>query len=357
MAGRADRRGTRRRRRPARAARERLGRGRARRTRRATVARGGARPGDRRDLLLPALHALQVAGRVDQPRRPQLRLPSDSPSRPPRRTASPPSTRCSARSRRPRTVVHVCDDIACRVGGERCSELERLGPRGRRPDGAATWLRSPCLGLCEQAPAALVQRAGDDATDDRAGQADGAARRIMRVLSGASGRGVRAADRSRVAPRRRRRTRPSGEPAAPAPRRRRRPVLDRRLPSARRLRGAPPALELGPGRRIREVTDSKLMGRGGAAFPTGVKWKAVAEQPVHPHYFVCNADESEPGTFKDRVVMEQDPFAVSSRSRSRASPPGASRATSTSAASTRSRPSGCARDRGSPRATGSWATT
>jgi NADH-quinone oxidoreductase subunit F len=41
-----------------------------------------------------------------------------------------------------------------------------------------------------------------------------------------------------------------------------------------------------------------------------VKWKAVAEQPVHPHYFVCNADESEPGTFKDRVVMEQDPFAV-----------------------------------------------
>ncbi|MDQ3209834.1 MAG: SLBB domain-containing protein, partial [Actinomycetota bacterium] len=59
-----------------------------------------------------------------------------------------------------------------------------------------------------------------------------------------------------------------------------------------------------------EITDSKLMGRGGAAFPTGVKWKAVAEQPVHPHYFVCNADESEPGTFKDRVVMEQDPYAV-----------------------------------------------
>jgi NADH-quinone oxidoreductase subunit F len=70
------------------------------------------------------------------------------------------------------------------------------------------------------------------------------------------------------------------------------------------------ALEHGPEWTIREVTDSKLMGRGGAAFPTGVKWKAVAEQPVHPHYFVCNADESEPGTFKDRVVMEGDPFAV-----------------------------------------------
>jgi NADH-quinone oxidoreductase subunit F len=63
-------------------------------------------------------------------------------------------------------------------------------------------------------------------------------------------------------------------------------------------------------KRMSEITESKLMGRGGAAFPTGAKWKAVAEQPEHPHYFVCNADESEPGTFKDRVVMEHDPFAV-----------------------------------------------
>ncbi|HEY7399436.1 MAG TPA: NADH-ubiquinone oxidoreductase-F iron-sulfur binding region domain-containing protein, partial [Actinomycetota bacterium] len=70
------------------------------------------------------------------------------------------------------------------------------------------------------------------------------------------------------------------------------------------------ARELGQEGVIREVTDAKLLGRGGAAFPTGVKWKAVAEQPVRPHYFICNADESEPGTFKDRVVMEQDPFAV-----------------------------------------------
>ena len=46
---------------------------------------------------------------------------------------------------------------------------------------------------------------------------------------------------------------------------------------------------------IRELKDSKLQGRGGAAFPTGVKWEAVAHQPVRPHYLVCNADESEPG--------------------------------------------------------------
>ena len=61
---------------------------------------------------------------------------------------------------------------------------------------------------------------------------------------------------------------------------------------------------------IREVTDAKLMGRGGAAFPTGRKWDAVARQPVRPHYLICNADESEPGTFKDRVIMEGDPFGV-----------------------------------------------
>ena len=57
------------------------------------------------------------------------------------------------------------------------------------------------------------------------------------------------------------------------------------------------------------MTDSKLLGRGGAAFPTGRKWDAVARSPVRPHYLVCNADESEPGTFKDRVLMESDPFA------------------------------------------------
>jgi NADH-quinone oxidoreductase subunit F len=70
------------------------------------------------------------------------------------------------------------------------------------------------------------------------------------------------------------------------------------------------ALRLGPAGVIREVTESGLVGRGGAAFPTGRKWEAAARQPDHPHYLVCNADESEPGTFKDRVIMEGDPYAV-----------------------------------------------
>ncbi len=70
------------------------------------------------------------------------------------------------------------------------------------------------------------------------------------------------------------------------------------------------ALELGAEGVLREVTESGLVGRGGAAFPTGVKWEAVARQPARPHYLVCNADESEPGTFKDRELLEGDPFAV-----------------------------------------------
>ncbi len=70
------------------------------------------------------------------------------------------------------------------------------------------------------------------------------------------------------------------------------------------------AIAMGGEAVIAEVTASKLMGRGGAAFPTGRKWAAVASQVAQPHYFVCNADESEPGTFKDRVLLEGDPFAV-----------------------------------------------
>jgi NADH-quinone oxidoreductase subunit F len=70
------------------------------------------------------------------------------------------------------------------------------------------------------------------------------------------------------------------------------------------------AFELGREGVIREVKDSKLQGRGGAAFPTGIKWDAVARQPARPHYLVCNADESEPGTFKDRVIVEGDPYAL-----------------------------------------------
>jgi len=70
------------------------------------------------------------------------------------------------------------------------------------------------------------------------------------------------------------------------------------------------AFALGSAGVIREVLDAGLVGRGGAAFPTGRKWEATARQGERTHYLVCNADESEPGTFKDRVLMEGDPYAL-----------------------------------------------
>ena len=53
-----------------------------------------------------------------------------------------------------------------------------------------------------------------------------------------------------------------------------------------------------------------MAGRGGAAFPAATKWEAVAQHPARPHYVVVNADESETGTFKDRILLEWDPYAV-----------------------------------------------
>jgi len=61
---------------------------------------------------------------------------------------------------------------------------------------------------------------------------------------------------------------------------------------------------------IEHIRQSQLAGRGGAGFPTGLKWKAVAEAPGAPKSIVCNADEGEPGCFKDRAILDYDPFAV-----------------------------------------------
>ena len=204
---------------------------------------------------------------------------------------------------RPARVVHVCEDVACRCHGsdELIAQLEeRFGPEGElSDDGSATWYRSPCLGQCDRAPAALVSVAGEEPLD-RA-QAPTTAAAVLELLAG-------------------------GEPG-PSPRvalpqagasalrlLRRVGVVDPASLDDYRAHGGYDALrqafQLGPEGVVREITDSKLVGRGGAAFPTGVKWEAVAHQSARPHYLVCNADESEPGTFKDREVMEGDPYAV-----------------------------------------------
>ena len=75
-------------------------------------------------------------------------------------------------------------------------------------------------------------------------------------------------------------------------------------------RGLHNALQLTPADIVKTVTDSGLRGRGGAAFPAGIKWKTCLDAPANQKYIVCNADEGDSGTYADRMIMEGDPFVL-----------------------------------------------
>ncbi|MEJ2626030.1 MAG: formate dehydrogenase, partial [Pseudolabrys sp.] len=75
-------------------------------------------------------------------------------------------------------------------------------------------------------------------------------------------------------------------------------------------KGLERALSLGPAATVEEVTQSGLRGRGGAGFPTGIKWRTVAQTESDRKYIVCNADEGDSGTFADRMIMEGDPLVL-----------------------------------------------
>lgn len=263
---------------------------------------------DARTLLLPALHALQSG--VGWVSRGGLQYVCQ-------RLGVPPAEAFGVASfyallsltERPAAFAHVCDDIACRPAGaeELCDRLEReLGAPASghsKVDGAhgahaapPRWARSPCLGLCERAPAALVTIAGERPVDAAFGRATVA--KIAAALGG-NAPPIEEAYVASSGPRRLLARVGVADPTSLADYR----AHGGYAPLAR-------ALALGPEAVRREVTASKLVGRGGAAFPTGRKWDAVASAPATPHYVVCNADESEPGTFKDRVLLEGDPFAV-----------------------------------------------
>ncbi len=208
-----------------------------------------------------------------------------------------------ALSARPPTALHVCDDLACHAAGAPAliaTLTQRLGPAGEARAGA-TWHPSPCLGLCERAPAAMLTIAGAAPRATAWGPVDAAA------CVDAIARGEAPTPAPALIPQR-------GRGAFPERLLARVGVVDPGSLDAYRAAGGYAALRLalerGPAFVLREVTDSGLVGRGGAAFPTGRKWAAVAAQAGRPKYVVCNADESEPGTFKDRVLMEEDPFAL-----------------------------------------------
>ncbi len=268
------------------------------------VARGGRAVRERRHLLLPALHALQA--RMGWISEGGLNYVCERLTVPPAEAYGVATFYAMFSTEpRPRTVIHVCDDIACRVAGadDICERMgAALGPAGTpEAGGVRTWVRSPCLGQCERAPAILLQQAGSDGQDQALAPVD------EQIVEAVTRGGELAVTESMPVPQ----TAANGGGLRLL---RRVGLVDPASFDEYHAHGGYQALrravELGAEGTIAEITESKLMGRGGAAFPTGVKWKAVAEQPVHPHYFICNADESEPGTFKDRVVMERDPFAL-----------------------------------------------
>ena len=76
------------------------------------------------------------------------------------------------------------------------------------------------------------------------------------------------------------------------------------------LTGLRNAIAMSPADVVQHVTDSGLRGRGGAGFPTGIKWKTVHDAEAPQKYIVCNADEGDSGTFADRMIMEGDPFTL-----------------------------------------------
>ena len=191
---------------------------------------------------------------------------------------------------RPARVAHVCEDVSCRTRGG----LELLDALAGRED----VVPGPCLGQCDRSPAVLVQRAGEyDASLWRA-----TPKMVIDVLEG-------------------------GAPVDPAPGHFGMPQSELDVAGLRLLgrvghvdpyslddyrsnggyAALAKALEMAPADVVAEVKKSGIRGRGGAAFPMGLKWEAVAAEEREP-ILVCNADEAEPGTFKDRGLMEGDPF-------------------------------------------------
>jgi NADH-quinone oxidoreductase subunit F len=187
------------------------------------------------------------------------------------------------------TIIRVCNDPPCSTaGGDEvlsavCDHL-RVTPQEVSADNAYMVERAPCLGLCEHAPAVLVgETAIGRADTEKAGE-------IIQGI-GEKPHGVVGGD-IRIL------TANCGE-AKPT-------SLDEYVENGG-YRGLRRATAISPEEIIAEVKAAGLVGRGGAAFPTGIKWEGAFKAEGQPKYVVCNADESEPGTFKDRVLIEEDP--------------------------------------------------
>jgi NADH-quinone oxidoreductase subunit F len=192
-----------------------------------------------------------------------------------------------------RTIVRVCTGSVCAQAGgvgalhAACRHLV-VQPLEPTRDGEYMVEEVPCLGLCDHAPAALV---GDVP--------------VARIDPSKPGTWIAKPEEAPLGA-------IGGEPRWLTARCGKMDALDiEAYLAAGGFQGLRKALsEIQPSEVIAEIKASGLVGRGGAAFPTGLKWEFTAGTASEPRYVVCNADESEPGTFKDRVLMEGDPFSV-----------------------------------------------
>jgi NADH-quinone oxidoreductase subunit F len=190
-----------------------------------------------------------------------------------------------------RTIVRICTSPMCVQSGGQAALEAVCRHLGLEPDEVGRdrrWQieRAPCLGLCDHAPAALVGETPAARISASTSWLHGPQEAPLGVigggprwLSGRCGR-IRPADLEAF-------------------------VAQGGFAGLARALG-----HLSPSQVVAEIKSSGLVGRGGAAFPTGSKWEMVAAAPPDERYVVCNADESEPGTFKDRVLMEGDPFSI-----------------------------------------------
>jgi len=187
-----------------------------------------------------------------------------------------------------KAVIHVCGDPACAMAGAD-GVFKTFLAEVQQHNGADGYTveRAPCLGLCEHAPALFVQ--GSTAT-----RAD-----LLTYADLVAGRGSR--PQTRLGGDLRLLTANIGK---------NRPTTYSEYDQMGGYLGLKKALTMPPAEVIALVKASGLVGRGGAAFPTGVKWESAAREPEPIKYIVCNADEAEPGTFKDRIMMEEDPHRI-----------------------------------------------
>ncbi len=219
-------------------------------------------------------------------------------------------------------VLQVCTTLSCAlVGAERVLEqIERkLGIKAGETDPAGLFTIQPmeCLGACDQAPVMMVNN--EHWHEQLTPEATPAV--VDRLKSeGVKGLGGchLAIESQPESEWRGKTTTPARAAAMPDYE----PVLtkyafvpygntlDHYLQHQQGYQGLKTALSMAPDAVIEEVKKSGLRGRGGAGFPCGLKWQFVDKKSPKPTYIVCNADESEPGTFKDHLLMERNPHLL-----------------------------------------------